>query len=47
MPDKAAKKHGIKMIYGVEANVVNDSIPIVMNARRFGFESKQPMLILI
>ncbi len=28
---KAAKKHGIKVIYGVEANVVNDSVPIVMN----------------
>ncbi|MEO3945062.1 PolC-type DNA polymerase III [Gorillibacterium sp. CAU 1737] len=27
---KAAKKHGIKVIYGVEANVVNDSVPIVM-----------------
>ncbi len=27
---KAAKKAGIKMIYGVEANVVNDSVPIVM-----------------
>ncbi|KRE83151.1 DNA polymerase III [Paenibacillus sp. Soil766] len=30
---KAAKKHGIKVIYGVEANVVNDSVPIVMNGR--------------
>ncbi|WP_199618028.1 PolC-type DNA polymerase III [Paenibacillus alkalitolerans] len=29
---KAAKKNGIKMIYGVEANVVNDSVPIVMQA---------------
>lgn len=29
----AAKKHGMKVIYGVEANVVNDAIPIVMNAR--------------
>jgi DNA polymerase-3 subunit alpha (Gram-positive type) len=28
---KAAKKHGIKVIYGVEANVVNDSVPIVLN----------------
>ncbi len=28
---KASKKHGIKMIYGVEANVVNDAVPIVMN----------------
>jgi DNA polymerase-3 subunit alpha (Gram-positive type) len=30
---KAAKKHGIKVIYGVEANVVNDSVPIVLNPR--------------
>jgi DNA polymerase-3 subunit alpha (Gram-positive type) len=29
---KAAKKYGMKMIYGVEAQVVNDSIPIVMHA---------------
>lgn len=29
---KAAKKHGIKMIYGLEANIVNDAVPIVMNA---------------
>ncbi|MEB3101124.1 PolC-type DNA polymerase III [Ferviditalea candida] len=28
---KAEKKYGIKVIYGLEANVVNDSIPIVMN----------------
>lgn len=27
--NKAGKKHGIKVIYGLEANVVNDSIPIV------------------
>ncbi|HZG58332.1 MAG TPA: PolC-type DNA polymerase III [Paenibacillus sp.] len=27
---KAAKKHGIKMMYGVEANVVNDSVPVVL-----------------
>lgn len=27
----AAKKAGIKLIYGVEANIVNDAIPIVMN----------------
>jgi DNA polymerase-3 subunit alpha (Gram-positive type) len=26
---KAAKKHKIKVIYGVEANIVNDAIPIV------------------
>ncbi|MBD0380318.1 PolC-type DNA polymerase III [Paenibacillus sedimenti] len=30
---KAGKKHGIKVIYGLEANVVNDSVPIVMNPR--------------
>ncbi|MDF2659905.1 MAG: polymerase PolC [Paenibacillus sp.] len=30
--NKAAKKHGIKMIYGLEANVVNDAVPVVMNA---------------
>lgn len=29
----ASKKYGIKMIYGVEANVVNDSIPIVLMPR--------------
>ncbi|GIP36851.1 DNA polymerase III PolC-type [Paenibacillus sp. J31TS4] len=28
---KAAKKHGIKVIYGLEANVVNDNVPIVLN----------------
>ncbi|WP_028550463.1 PolC-type DNA polymerase III [Paenibacillus sp. UNC451MF] len=31
--NKAAKKHGIKMIYGLEANVVNDGVPVVENAR--------------
>lgn len=30
---KAAKKNGIKMIYGVEANVVNDNVAVVMNPR--------------
>ncbi|CAM2891138.1 PolC-type DNA polymerase III [Paenibacillus sediminis] len=28
---KAAKKNGIKMIYGVEANVVDDGVPVVIN----------------
>ena len=28
---KAAKKHGIKVLFGLEANVVNDSVPMVMN----------------
>jgi DNA polymerase-3 subunit alpha (Gram-positive type) len=27
----AGKKHGIKVIYGVEANIVDDGVPIVMN----------------
>ncbi|HZG84360.1 PolC-type DNA polymerase III [Paenibacillus sp.] len=27
---KVAKKNGIKMIYGVEANVVNDAVPVVL-----------------
>ncbi len=31
--NKAAKKHGIKMIYGLEANVVNDGVPLVLNAK--------------
>jgi DNA polymerase III subunit alpha, Gram-positive type len=29
--NKAAKKHGIKVLYGMEANVVNDSVAIVFN----------------
>lgn len=28
---KAAKKHGIKIMYGLEANVVNDAVAIVLN----------------
>lgn len=28
----AGKKHGVKVIYGVEANIVDDGVPIVMNA---------------
>jgi len=28
--DHAAHKHGIKILYGVEANVVNDSVPVVL-----------------
>ena len=27
----AAKKHGIKMIYGMEANIVDDGVPIAYN----------------
>ncbi|BBH20834.1 DNA polymerase III PolC-type [Paenibacillus baekrokdamisoli] len=30
---KAAKKNGIKVLFGVEANVVNDSVPMVLNSR--------------
>ncbi|ANE48967.1 DNA polymerase III PolC [Paenibacillus swuensis] len=30
---KASKKHGIKVIYGVEANVVNDNIAVVFQPR--------------
>jgi DNA polymerase-3 subunit alpha (Gram-positive type) len=30
---KAAKKHGIKVIYGLEANVVDDGVPVVVNPR--------------
>ncbi|WP_166237899.1 PolC-type DNA polymerase III [Paenibacillus turpanensis] len=30
--EKAGKKNGIKIIYGLEANVVNDSVAVVMNA---------------
>ncbi len=30
---KAAKKYGIKVIYGLEANVVNDAVPIVLRPR--------------
>ncbi len=29
---KAAKKNGIKMLYGLEANVVNDNMEVVLNA---------------
>jgi DNA polymerase-3 subunit alpha (Gram-positive type) len=31
--NKAAKKHGIKLIYGVEANVINDATPIAYNVQ--------------
>jgi len=30
---KAAKKHGVKVIYGLEANLVNDAVPIVLEPR--------------
>lgn len=31
--NKAAKKHGVKVLFGVEANIVNDAIPMVLNSR--------------
>ncbi len=31
--NKAAKKHGIKVMFGVEANVVNDAVPMVLESR--------------
>lgn len=36
---KAAKKNGIKMIYGVEANVVNDSVPVVLQPKPIDLKS--------
>lgn len=30
--NKAAKKYGIQVLYGVEANVVNDAVPMVLNS---------------
>lgn len=30
---KAGKKHGMKVLFGVEANVVNDAVPMVLNPR--------------
>lgn len=30
---KAAKKHGVKVLYGLEANVVNDAVPMVLEPR--------------
>lgn len=35
---KAGKKNGIKIMYGVEANVVNDSVPMVLNPREESLE---------
>ncbi|GJM83611.1 hypothetical protein HMSSN139_61070 [Paenibacillus sp. HMSSN-139] len=42
---KAAKKNGIKMIYGVEANVVNDNVAVVLNPR--GDELKSATYIVL
>ncbi|MWC26528.1 PolC-type DNA polymerase III [Paenibacillus sp. MMS18-CY102] len=30
---KAAKKHGINVLFGLEANVINDAVPMVINPR--------------
>jgi DNA polymerase III, alpha chain, Gram-positive type len=30
---KAAKKHGVKVLFGLEANVVNDAVPMVLHPR--------------
>ncbi|GBF72038.1 DNA polymerase III subunit alpha [Paenibacillus sp. 598K] len=30
---KAAKKHGVKVLFGLEANVVNDAVPMVLEPR--------------
>ncbi|MCR2805051.1 PolC-type DNA polymerase III [Paenibacillus soyae] len=30
---KAAKKHGMKVLFGLEGNVVNDAVPMVLNSR--------------
>ncbi|MDR0270042.1 PolC-type DNA polymerase III [Paenibacillus sp.] len=36
---KAAKKNGIKMMYGVEANVVNDAVPVVLQPQPLELKS--------
>jgi DNA polymerase-3 subunit alpha (Gram-positive type) len=35
---KAGKKHGVKVIYGLEANVVSDAVPIVLAPREQSLE---------
>jgi DNA polymerase-3 subunit alpha (Gram-positive type) len=35
---KAGKKNGIKILYGVEANVVNDAVPMVLQPREQSLE---------
>lgn len=39
--NKAAKKHGIKLIYGVEANIINDAIPIAYNVQPMGLSDAE------
>ncbi|XEC97145.1 PolC-type DNA polymerase III [Paenibacillus tarimensis] len=36
---KAAKKNGLKVLFGVEANVVNDAVPMVLQPRKEPLES--------
>ncbi|AOZ94260.1 PolC-type DNA polymerase III [Paenibacillus crassostreae] len=36
---KAAKKNGLKMLYGVEANVLNDAIPVVLQPQPIDLKS--------
>lgn len=37
--EKAARKHGIQIIYGVEANVIDDGVPIVTNPQQLELNS--------
>lgn len=38
--NKASKKHDIKVLFGVEANVVNDAVPMVLNPRESSLEDE-------
>ncbi|MBP2001079.1 DNA polymerase-3 subunit alpha (Gram-positive type) [Paenibacillus shirakamiensis] len=38
---KSAKKNGIKMMYGVEANVVNDNVAVVLNPKPLDLKSSE------
>lgn len=38
--NKASKKHDIKVLFGVEANVVNDAVPMVLNPRETSLEDE-------
>lgn len=40
----AGKKHGIKIIYGLEAYLINDCRPMVLNGNKFDFN--QPIVVL-
>lgn len=37
---EASKKHGVKVIYGIEGYFVNDGVPIVYNPRSISFEDE-------